>query len=199
MNAYRLIACTLLAGATLAGGCVSSGTSEGGVTEIEINEAQRLVDARRFAAEAQEAEDPDEAIRLYRQAVTTWGDFPAAWNNMGVLLLEQGRYMDAAESFMTANERAGSDPRPFYNLGLTWERTRHLSEAAGYYSEALAIDGRFLPALRGALYAEDRLGITNETTLERLRVALMLEHDPEWRVYFEERKLAAEAELAEDD
>jgi len=164
------------------------------VETISINESERIAAARDLARQAAAAEDPDDAARLLRRAVTIWSDFPAAWNNLGVIHLEQRRYMDAAESFRTASERAATDPRPLYNLGLTWERTRHLREAEQLYRRALERDPRYLPALRGVTHAQERLGEMDEHTLERLRVALMVERDPEWRAYFERRKIAAEAE-----
>jgi len=190
------LAILLASGASALSGCVSTETTRSAsTTTIQVNEAERIQRARALAARAADAESPDQAIDLYRQAVAAWRDFPAAWNNLGVLLLEEGRYLDAAEAFVASSERAATDPRPLYNLGLAWERTRHLREAAEHYEDALARDPRYLPALRGFIYAEDRLGRTSEDTLDRLRVALMVEDDPEWREYFEQRKLSAEAEL----
>jgi len=177
--------------------CSSSSGGREKVTTITINEGERISEARRLAAQAQKAEDPNDAVRLYTQAVTSWADFPAAWNNLGVLHLDAGRYINAAEAFTNAAEYAAVDPRPLYNLGLTWERTRHLREAAKYYTDALERDPRYQPALRGLIYARARLGETDETTLDRLRIALMQERDDQWRQYLELRKLEVEAELAE--
>ena len=185
----------VLAGPIWSSGCASSDPASRKTTTIQINEAERLARARGLAERAAEAETPEEAARLYRQAVGAWDDFPAAWNNLGVLLLERGEYLNAAEAFVSASERASTDPRPLYNLGLTWERTQHLREASEHYQSALKRDPRYLPALRGVIYANDRLGLTTQETLERLRVALMIEDDPEWRDYFGQRKLAAESEL----
>jgi tetratricopeptide (TPR) repeat protein len=177
-------------------GCASQESARSAATTtIQINEAERIDRARSLAERAARAETPEEGIDLYRRAVTVWRDFPAAWNNLGVLLLDDGQYLDAAEAFVNASERAATDPRPLYNLGLAWERTRHLREAAEHYQSALDRDPRYLPALRGLIYAQDRLGKTTEDTLERLRVALMLEDDPRWREYFEHRKLSAQTEL----
>lgn len=184
-----------MAGVLWSGGCVSSETARRETTTIQINEAERVARARALAERASNAETPEEAARLYRQAVGAWDDFPAAWNNLGVLLLARGEYLNAAEAFVSASERASTDPRPLYNLGLTWERTQHLREAAEHYQSALDRDPRYIPALRGVIYANDRLGLTTPETLERLRVALMIEEDPEWRDYFAQRKLSAETEL----
>lgn len=180
------------------GGCSSDGSgASSDVTTITINESERVAEARRLAALAQKAEDPEDAVGYYRDAVAVWDDFPAAWNNMGVLHLQAGRYLNAAEAFLNASERSGVDPRPLYNLGLTWERTRHLREASQHYARALEIDPRYLPALRGVIYARDRLGESDEATIERLRTALLTETDDDWRGYFEMRKIEVEAMLAE--
>jgi Flp pilus assembly protein TadD len=39
---------------------------------------------------------------LLRRAVEEGPDFPPAWNNLGVLLMEQGRYGEASETFRRA-------------------------------------------------------------------------------------------------
>ena len=180
-------------------GCASNSTRNRGsnVTTITINEGERIAEARRLAAQAQTTKDPAEAVRLYRRSVAAWADFPAAWNNLGVLLLDQQQYLGAAEAFQSAAERSATDPRPLYNLGLTWERTRHLQEAQEQYARALDLDPRYLPALRGVIYAQDRLGIVDDQTLARLRIALLRENEQKWRAYFEMRKISAEAEIAE--
>ena len=185
----------LLLLAAIAGCASTPGDPE--VETITINEGERIQAARGLARQAGDADDPTDAIRLYRRAVSAWDDFPAAWNNLGVLYLEEARYMDAAEAFRTASELAPTDPRPVYNLGLTWERTRHMREAEQLYRRALERDPRYLPALRGVTHAQERLGQIDDRTLDRLRVALMIERDPKWRHYFELRKLAAEAERQE--
>lgn len=199
MTTHRVIARLAAASVfVLLPACSSSqNTGDDEVTTITINEGERVAEARRLAARAQSVEKPEEAVRLYQRAVGAWSDFPAAWNNLGILHLDEGRYLDAAEAFLQASERSANDPRPLYNLGLTWERTRHLREAADHYALALERDPRYLPALRGVIHARDRLGEGDETTLERLRHALMQEPDPQWREYFEMRKITVEAELSE--
>ncbi|MFG0258584.1 MAG: tetratricopeptide repeat protein [Phycisphaerales bacterium JB043] len=157
--------------------------------------SQRLSEARQISQRAQAAAergDLEQAELLYLEALAVYDEFAPAWNNLGLLYLEQERFMDAAGAFAEALTKAPMDPRPAYNLGLTWERAGYLSDAVRHYASALERDPRFLPALRGAIRADQLLGEMDEVTAERLRVALLIERDPEWRSYFEEQKTRLE-------
>ncbi len=179
-------------------GCASSGGSsrKGSSTVITLpNEGQQIAEARQLALRAQETEDPAKSIDLYKRAVEIYPDLPAAWNNMGVLLLGEGRLMEAADAFGSATERTPNDPRPYFNLALTWDRAGYLEEALEYYGAALNLDDRYLPALRGAIKAETRLGNSSPSLVERIRTAIFLERDPKWREYLELQRSWAEAEV----
>ena len=187
----------LFAGGPLLTGCASgSGSSRGKITVITLpNEGEQIATSQRLALRAQKATDNAAAIDLYRQAVEAYPDLPAAWNNMGVLLLGEGRLMEAAEAFGSAAERTPNDPRPYFNLGLTWDRAGYLDTALEHYSKALALDERYLPALRGAIKTESRLGHSSPILVERIRTALFLEQNPQWREYLELQRSWAEAEV----
>lgn len=43
-----------------------------------------------------------QAEQFLRRAIEEDGDFPAAWNNLGVILMEQGKIAEAAETFRRA-------------------------------------------------------------------------------------------------
>lgn len=195
-SGVAVIGVGLLGGGAGLAGCEST-PKKPKVRVIKIeSDAQQLADAQRLAASAQTMRDPLKSIERYRQAVTTYPDFPAAWNNMGVLLLREQRFREAAEAFLAAAERAPSDPRPYYNLGLCWDRAGYLAEALDHYSESLNRDPNYLPALRGAVRAERRLGRANEKTLERIRAAIMSETDDQWREYLELLRSWAGEEVA---
>lgn len=179
-------------------GCASGSSSskKNNVTVITLpNQGEQIADAQQLALRAQKAKDPATAILLYSQAVETYPDLPAAWNNLGVLLLGEGRLMEAAEAFGSAAIRTPNDPRPSFNLGLTWDRAGYLESALEHYSNALSLDERYLPALRGAIKAESRLGESSPILVDRIRSALFLEQDPQWREYLELQKSWAEAEV----
>lgn len=156
---------------------------------------QRVARAYDLADAAQQAEEKgryDQAISTYQEAVRAYREFPAAWNNLGVLLMDQGRYLEAGECFSVAADLTPLDPRPAYNFGLTWDLAGYPEDALIHYNRALQRDPRFLPALRGAIKTERHLGRGDERTLERLRTALTLEQDPKWREWMELQRLRIE-------
>lgn len=183
--------------AAVAGGCQRA---QSPTPAYVGNEPGRIADAVSHVADAQRLEARgrfDEAIAKYRAALETYREFPAAWNNLGVLLMEEGRYLESAECFMVAADQAPTDPRPTYNLGLTWDRAGYPSDAIEHYQRALRRDSRYLPALRGLIRAERLQGRGDAETLRHLRTALALEQDPRWRDWFELQRLRLESELAE--
>lgn len=196
MHGMALLACVLAVGMTT-GACAGKRRSRTVVLEGVRPAGERLAEAQSLAQRAQrqsERDKPAEAINLYRDALRVYDDFPAAWNNLGVLLMAQERYLEAADAFAYASERAPSDPRPAFNLALTWERASYLDEALTHYRRALDRDPRYLPAIRGAVRAEQVLGVATDASADRLRTGLLMERDPVWRAFFEKERIRVEAE-----
>ncbi len=162
----------------------------GGVDPARIAEAHDLI----LEAQAYEKDKKsDAAIAAYKAALEKYREFPAAWNNLGALLMDRQRYLEAAECFNAAADLAPQDPRPLYNLGLCWDRAGYLGEALQHYQRAVERDGQYLPALRGSIRAETILNRTSPATLERLRAALQLEQEPRWRSWMELQRLRIES------
>lgn len=189
-----LLACIACPLAPLAG-CASSrsGTSRQASDPAQVSAAYDLI------LEAQDAErrdKPEQAVALYREGLAKYREFPAAWNNLGSLLMDQSRYLEAVECFQAAADLAPKDPRPPYNQGLAWDRAGYLDDALEFYDRALGRDPQFLPALRGAIRAERLLGRGSQSTLDRLKIALLMEQDPKWRDWFNLQRLRLETELA---
>lgn len=164
------------------------------------NLAEQVNTAKDLAARAQEAEAakrPDEAIALYRQAIETYRDFPAAWHNMALLQLEKGETLAAVESFKVAGDLDLRDPRPVFNIGVIYEQQGWSKEAQRYYTEALARDANYLEALRRSVYLDMIESTYTPATLERTRRALLLEQDTKWRSFFDRSQLRLNAVLTE--
>lgn len=186
------IATIALAAALAPAGCNSA-------KRIDVSQRDRSVaEGIERARLAQEAKDPARAVALYQEAVQFYPEFAAAWNNLGRLLMDSQQYLDAAVAFSNAAENAPTDPRPLYNLGLTWDRAGYADDALRIYKQALARDPRYLPALRGAVRIESLLVRFEPETLERIRMALGQETDADWRLYFETQRAQVEQQLFRD-
>lgn len=188
-----VIALTLLAGALcFTGGCSRSGNISlpPGLAQ---DEARRITQAVELASDAYRTKEPEAAFGKYRRAVETYRELPSAWNNLGVLLMQQERYLEAAEAFRAAGDLAPTDPRPLYNLGLLWDRRGYIREARALYAEALERDPGYLPALRGGIRADSLLSEGTTQTLGWLERALLSERDEVWRTWMRLQKARIEA------
>lgn len=156
-------------------------------------DTRRLVRAQAIAAEASKTRDRTEAKRLYTEAVSVYRQLPAAWNNLGVLLMQDEQYLQAAEAFASASDLSPADPRPLYNIGLLWDTRGYLRDARAFYVRSLNRDASYLPALRGAIRADTLLNEGSDRTLSWLERALMLETDPQWQKWMRLQKIRIES------
>ncbi len=199
-------ALALLAGLTLAisglSACASKPRPATGdvVRTDEIAEREREAYAlARQAAAADAAGNPEQAIDLYRRALGIWPEIPSAWNNLGLLLMEQNSYMDAVEAFKTAARQDPRDARPLVNVGVAYDRTGWADEALAAYLQALERHPMDHDALIGAIAANHRLLGADRAALDRVRTATMVETDPEVRAWLERERFRIESRLNSAD
>lgn len=187
-----LLVCMIAAAA--AGGCRSSPK----VTVVKDAGPAQRAKAMDLALEAQRAHNAgqhERALRLYQESLGFSQDLFMVWNNLGILLMEKGNLMNAAEMFKSAADLQPSDPRPYYNIGLIYQRAGYDEPALEYYVRSLERDPRYLPSLRGAVTVGKHLDISDEPAQSRVRSALLLETDPKWREIFERESLRIKGTL----
>lgn len=160
-----------------------------------VPQTERITEAHREAKRGASATDPEKKEQYYRRAVAYYAEYAPAWNNLGVALMDQQRYLEAAEAFQRAADLAPQDPRPVYNRGLLFFRRAYPREALPYFLKALDRDPHYLPALRAAIESEVRLRDVSQATLDRIRSALLLETDPAWQRFFELQRIRVAADL----
>lgn len=180
--------------AVLAAGCATKPVPP------EVRSQQSLRDAASLAAgaeKAQQAGQHERAIELGRQAVTLQPSLGAAWNNLGISLMETQQNLDAVQAFVRAAELLPADPKPYENLGLLYMRVGWSEDALRYYGLALERDPYSLPALRGGVAAAKGLLRSEPEGLERCKRGLLVEKDPAWRRLFDTERVRINAELAE--
>ena len=176
-------------------GCRSSGHT----TIVPIDDGARVTEARKLAAQAQrEYKDGhiDKAVALYQKSLDQSRDLFFVWNNLGLLLMEQENYTEAAELFKSAADLAPADPRPFYNIGLIYQKAVYDEKALDYFLKSLDRDPKYLPSLRGAIISGKRLDISDEPSLTRVRTALLIETDPQWRRIFQTEQFRIEGTMS---
>lgn len=177
-------------------GCSGSGRPP--ALESPSDREARLAAAHRAYRDgvtADKAGRLDRAREHYEAALRNDPEFGPAWNNLGRIHLEQGDYVSAQQALLRAADLSLSDPRPYENLGLVYWRTQWTPEALKYYGMALERDPNSINALRGAIAASMHLNQVNEESLERVRRALLIETNPQWRREFEFFKIRVENEL----
>ncbi|MCA9310421.1 MAG: tetratricopeptide repeat protein [Phycisphaerales bacterium] len=196
-----LLVLVLLSALAPIAGCGGPTRSENMTRGITINEGERIKKALEnleLAERAHRANHPDEAVEYYRRAIESYSDFHMAWNDLGVELMQLGRHQDAEQAFRMAANVEPTDPRPYYNLGTLYQKLWYDDEALEYYIKALRRRPTYLPALRGAIQSADLIKQVDDTTLEWIRQALLLESDPQWLSYFQRLRLDIESRLADE-
>lgn len=156
--------------------------------------AQEHID---IANAAYNANRPDEAILHYEEALKSYNNFPAAWNNLGVLYMQRGKNMDAATCFRTAADLNRVDPVPVANLGALWQKQQYWDDAAKHYDQALERDPNYIPALVNSVVVDHYRDHRTEATADRIRRALLLVNDPALREYLTRQKQLVEGRLSD--
>lgn len=196
MKLFTITIATVFAGVLLLSGCkgIDVPPPEGDSPNARMKEAY---DLSLKAQEAQKQGKTAEAIEYYQRSVALQPNLRGAWNNLGVLLMEQRMYLNAAEAFKRESDLAPEDPRPLENLGLVYFNAGFADQAMTQYFRALERDPNWIPALRGIALSSRRLVQADQRIADVLRRALMLETDPEWRKIFEQERLRVENQLRE--
>lgn len=191
------IAAIMLAGSvalTGLSGCTSTTTRNEQPTHIQSQSVQADAEIRLGDAAAAKG-DSAKAIEHYNRAIVYDGDRYVAWNNLGVELMNEGDYLGAVTALKVAADLSPRDPRPVANIGLAYQEMGWAQDALENYDQALMRDENFLDALRGFALAEETLGQGSQRSLERIKRALMIEKDEQWREFFERRRFRVESIL----
>lgn len=150
--------------------------------------------ARELVGRAKEVwlTQPRQAEQILRNALAADLYCGPAHNNLGVLLLEQGKLYEAAGEFEWARRLMPGHPDPRVNLALTLERAGKTEDALASYDSALAVFGNYLPALQGRTRLEIATGRTNPQTFAALdEIAFRSSED--WRAWAQRWKSTLEA------
>jgi tetratricopeptide (TPR) repeat protein len=194
-TAARTLAAATVAAALTACSSTHSQTDANAPQTVD----QRRAQAQRDFDKAQEltvAGQYEDAINLYKEAVTLDPKHMLAWYYLGVLCNHQNRYAEAVEAWRVAADIDTSDPRAYFALGLQYQELGILADAAACYNRALERDPSHLPSLKKSVEVDQLRDIYTDVTLDRIRKALLRETDPKWGDYLRLMQIKAEERVA---
>jgi tetratricopeptide (TPR) repeat protein len=93
-----------------------------------------------LALVAQARGDLDEAIRMFRHALSLSPDHAGTHRNLGAALQTQGKLPEAMECFIQAISLKPDDASAYCNLGAVAYQLGHLNDAIECFQKALSID-----------------------------------------------------------
>lgn len=147
-------------------------------------------------AVAAQADNSERAEQLLRETLTYDLYHGPAHNNLGVLLLGQGKLYEAAEEFAWARKLLPGHPEPRVNLAIAWERGGRYQDALEAAKSALeAVPGN-LPAIQAVAVIQVREGLTDATTPTHLDAIIARNPDPKWQEWARRSRLALDAKAA---
>jgi tetratricopeptide (TPR) repeat protein len=140
-------------------------------------------------------DDPAGAERMLREVLGFDLYHGPAHNNLGVLLLNQGRLYDAAEEFEWARKLLPGNPEPRVNLAITLQRGGKYRDALDAARTALEVRPGNLPAVQIVAQIQVREGLADASTLDHLDTIVLRSGDPRWRDWAERQRLALAPKL----
>jgi tetratricopeptide (TPR) repeat protein len=93
-----------------------------------------------------ESSDPALAEDAYRHAIELDPSLSDAYLNLGAMLCESGRSLDAVALYAEAFQHVKSEPRIYFNHAIALEDQKRLEDARAAYEHALTLDVTFADA-----------------------------------------------------
>ncbi|WP_243543969.1 tetratricopeptide repeat protein [Pseudodesulfovibrio tunisiensis] len=125
--------CLALALALLAGGCSSRRFAPSPAASVA--DRPLVLDA----AQAYEAGDDLRSLEIYKELLAADPDNPVYLNNMGVVLLRNGRVNAALDAFEDASLKDRTNPDYLVNVGFAQVRLGEQDEALAFFDHALQV------------------------------------------------------------
>ncbi|MEM9372530.1 MAG: tetratricopeptide repeat protein [Planctomycetota bacterium] len=188
------IACMALLTAGLPGCAMPGSPYRGGEPD---RRDPRLADQLTRRAVEATTSDPERAERLLRDALAADLYHGPAHNNLGVLLLDDGRLYEAANEFEWARKLMPGHPAPRVNLGIVLERGGSIDEAIEQFEAALLAVPEDLAASQALARCQLRYARTDSRTLDRLRL-IAARAGPRWRDWALQQALVLDSDPPAD-
>lgn len=182
----------------LLGACRSEPGHQSPYTPPSAAERQTTVaeSLNRQAAERIE-NDPEEAERLLREALSADLYYGPAHNNLGVVFLQAGKLYEAAHEFEWARKLMPGHPDPRVNLAMTLDQAGKVDQALESYRAALEVHPGYLPAIQGQALIAVRERRNDAQVVGWLEEIALRGEDRAWRDWARLELIAAQATTKE--
>ena len=112
------------------------------------------------------ASNPEAAISAFQETLSIQPSFALAHRDLGMLLLQKGRFADAASHLEKAASLGLTHPKLYNFLGIAYSRTGRYRDAVKVYDKALAQEPDFAEAHLNLSYAYQKLNRPGEARAE---------------------------------
>ncbi|MGH8034093.1 MAG: tetratricopeptide repeat-containing sulfotransferase family protein, partial [Lysobacterales bacterium] len=131
------------------------------------------VDAMRYLAVVwmNKKENYDDCEALLRRAVKIAPDFTLAWINLGAVLIQQGKHLDAVESYREATRLEPENIIAWGGLGGALALSGKVEQSAAAYARSVELDPNAAGMQMGHAHVLKTLG-AQEASLEAYRAAI---------------------------
>jgi tetratricopeptide (TPR) repeat protein len=110
--------------------------------------------------------DPDGAMVAFEKALEIQPGFAMAHRDLGMILLQQGRYKEAATHLEQAAELGLAHAKLYNFLGIAYSRTGRYQDAVKVYTKALDKEPDFAEAHLNLSYAYEKLNRPQSARLQ---------------------------------
>jgi arylsulfatase A-like enzyme/Flp pilus assembly protein TadD len=110
--------------------------------------------------------DPDGAMAAFDKALDIQPGFAMAHRDLGLILLQKGRYVEAATHLEQAAQLGLAHPRLYNFLGIAYSRTGRYQDAVKVYTKALDKEPDFAEAHLNLSYAYEKLNRPQSARLQ---------------------------------
>jgi choline-sulfatase len=110
--------------------------------------------------------DPDAAMTAFDKALDIQPGFAMAHRDLGLILLQKGRYVEAATHLEQAAQLGLAHPRLYNFLGIAYSRTGRYQDAVKVYTKALDKEPDFAEAHLNLSYAYEKLNRPQSARLQ---------------------------------
>jgi tetratricopeptide (TPR) repeat protein len=170
-------------------GCGSSARPSAYLDQSEVTRDIAAASALYLEAQPKRTDEPAEAERLLRKALVADLYHGPAHNDLGVLLLNQGKIYDAAFEFTWARKLLPGHPDPRLNLAIALERGGKLDEAIAAAQAALEARPGYLPAVQALAAYQVRAKATDAQTPVLLAAIVEQSEDDIWRSWAQRQQI----------